>query len=92
MMGSAAFLIIYSSVNIAHLKLRKETGGNRYIILTSTLLTLATFILLLYYIARNSLTTLITLIIVLGLCFVAEAVLQKILGRKMVSRNHGTKP
>jgi amino acid transporter len=84
MMGSAAFLIIYGSVNIAHLKLRKETGGNKYIILASTLLTVATLVLLIYYVARNSLTTLITLIIVLCLCFLVEIVLQRVFGRKMV--------
>jgi amino acid transporter len=84
MMGSAAFLIIYGSVNVAHLKLRQETGGNKYIILASTLLTVATLVLLIYYLARNSLTTLITLIIVLCLCFLAEIVLQRVFGCKMV--------
>jgi amino acid transporter len=84
MMGSAAFLIIYGSVNVAHLKLRQETGGNKYIILASTLLIVATLVLLIYYLARNSLTTLITLIIVLCLCFLAEIVLQRVLGCKMV--------
>jgi amino acid transporter len=91
MMGSAAFLIIYGSVNIAHWKLRKETGGNKYIILASTLLTVATLVLLIYYLARNSLTTLITLIIVLCLCFLAEIVLQRVLGCKMVCGDSQTK-
>jgi amino acid transporter len=83
MMGSAAFLIIYGSVNVAHWKLRKETGGNKYIILASTLLIVATLGLLIYYLARNSLTTLITLTIVFGLCFLVEIVLQKVFGRKI---------
>ncbi len=87
MLGSAAFLIIYGSVNIAHLKLRKETGGNKYIILASILLTGLTLILLIYYLAQNSMVTLITLTIVSCLCFVAEAILQKILGCKMVCGN-----
>jgi len=91
MLGSAAFLIIYGSVNIAHLRLRKETGGNKYIIVASTLLILLTFILLIYYLSQNSMTTLITLIIVVCLCFLAELILQKILGRKMLSRNSQTK-
>jgi amino acid transporter len=84
MMGSAAFLIIYGSVNVAHLKLRKETGGNKYIILASTLLIVATIVLLIYYLAQNSLTTLITLVIVFCLCFLVEIVLQRVFGRKMV--------
>jgi amino acid transporter len=90
MMGSAAFLIIYGSVNVAHLKLRKETGGNKYIILASTLLIAATFALLIYYLARNSLTTLITLIIVFGLCFLVEIVLQRVFGRKILSGKRTT--
>ncbi len=91
MLGSAAFLIIYGSVNIAHLKLRKETGGNRYIILAATVLTFTTLVLLIYYLAQNSLTTLITLIIVLGLCFLAEIVLQRVFGGKMVCEDSQTK-
>jgi amino acid transporter len=84
MLGSAAFLIIYGSVNIAHLKLRKETGGNKYIILASILLTLSTLVLLIYYLSQNSLATLITLIAVVCLCFLTEIVLQRVLGHKMV--------
>jgi amino acid transporter len=91
MLGSAAFLIIYGAVNVAHLKLRKETGGNKYIILVSTLLVLLTFILLVYYLSQHSMTTLITLIIVVCLCFLAELILQKMVGRKMLSRNSNTK-
>lgn len=92
MLGSAAFLIIYGSVNIAHWKLRRETGGNKYVILASILLTLSTLVLLIYYLSRNSMATLITLIIAVCLCFLAEVMLQKIFGRKMVSRNTRTKP
>jgi amino acid transporter len=92
MLGSAAFLIIYGSVNIAHLKLRKETGGNRYIILASIVLTFATLVLLIYYLSQNSLITLITLIAIVLLCFLTEALLQKILGRKMVCGKTGIKP
>lgn len=90
MLGSAAFLIIYGSVNIAHLKLRKETGGNKYIILASVLLVALTFILLMYYLSQNSMITLITLIVVVCLCFLAEVILQKIFGRKMVCGNSQT--
>jgi amino acid transporter len=92
MLGSAAFLIIYGSVNIAHLKLRKETGGNRYITLASVILVALTFVLLIYYLAQNSMVTLITLMVVICLCFLAEVILQRILGRKMICVNTQTKP
>jgi amino acid transporter len=92
MLGSAAFLIIYGSVNIAHLKLRKETGGNRYITLASVILVALTFVLLIYYLAQNSMVTLITLMVVICLCFLAEVILQRIFGRKMICVNTQTKP
>jgi amino acid transporter len=91
MLGSAAFLIIYGSVNIAHWRLRRETGGNGYVIAVSIGLTSATLVILLYYLARNSLTTLITLAVVLGLCFLAEIVLQRVFGcKKMICGNTPT--
>jgi amino acid transporter len=91
MLGSAVFLIIYGSVNVAHLKLRKETGGNKYVILVSILLTVSTLVLLIYYLSQNSLATLITLIIVVCLCFLAEIALQRLFGCKMVCRNTQTR-
>jgi amino acid transporter len=87
MLGSAAFLLIYGSVCVAHLKLYKKTGGNKYIILSSIVVNFLTLILLIYYLFQNSIITLITLIIVILLCFLAEVVMQKILGRRMACRN-----
>jgi amino acid transporter len=87
MLGSAAFLLIYGSVCIAHLRLYNKTGGNRYIILASILLNLVTLILLIYYLSQNSMATLIILIIVVLLCFLAEVVMQKVFRRKMVCKN-----
>jgi amino acid transporter len=87
MLGSAAFLLIYGSVCVAHLKLYKKTGGNRYIILASILLNLVTLILLIYYLYQNSMATLIILIIVILLCFLAEVAMQRVVGRRMVCKN-----
>jgi amino acid transporter len=83
MLGSAAFLIIYGAVNIGHLRLRKQTGANKYIIFASILLVFLTFGLLMYHLYQNSKTTLITLIAVVALCFLAEVIMQKVFGRKM---------
>jgi amino acid transporter len=91
MLGSASFLVIYGSVNIAHLKLRKKTGANKYMILASILLVFLTFSLLIYHLYQNSMTTLITLIIVICLCFLAEVILQKVIGRKMAHSGTPTK-
>ena len=87
MLGSAAFLLIYGSVCVAHMKLRRQTGGKTYIILASILLNLATFVFLVYFLWQNSVATLIILIAIILLCFLAEAVLQRITGRRMVCRS-----
>jgi amino acid transporter len=90
MLGSSVFLLIYGSVSIAHLKLYKKTGANKYIILASILLNILTLGLLIYYLSQNSITTLIILILTIGFCFLIEVILQKVLCRKMVCRNTPT--
>lgn len=92
MLGSAAFLLIYTSVGIAHLRLYKKTGASKYIILTSVLLNVSTLILLIYYLSQNSLTTLIVLATTICLCFLSEIILQKVFGRRMLCRNTPKNP
>ena len=84
MLGSAAFLLIYGVVSVAHLKLHKQTGANKYIILVSVLLNTVIFILLVYYLFQTSIITMITLIAVIGACFLVEVVLQKVTRRRLV--------
>jgi len=61
MIGSAAFLLIYAGVNLAHLKLYKETGANKSIICLAIIGCLFSFAVLAYYEFYNSPITLIVL-------------------------------
>jgi len=90
MMGSAAFLLIYAGVNIAHLKLTPETGANKYIIYLAILGCLFSFSVLAYYELYNSPLTLIVLSAVVLLSFLFEWLYRKFSTRqfKMRKINH----
>lgn len=90
MMGSAAFLLIYAGVNIAHLKLTSETGANKYIIYLAILGCLFSFSVLAYYELYNSPLTLIVLSAVVFLSFLFEWLYRKFSTRKFKMRkiNH----
>ncbi|MGZ4913724.1 MAG: APC family permease [Halobacteriota archaeon] len=72
MVGSASILLIYVTVNVAHLKLLKETGARRAPIWAAIVLSLAFFVTLMFYEVQHSLTTVITLVIVVLLSFIIE--------------------
>ncbi|MGZ7117106.1 MAG: hypothetical protein ACXVHS_06625, partial [Methanobacterium sp.] len=77
MMGSALFLIIYSGVNFAHLKLYKKTKANKYIIWLAIISCVFSFIVLIYYEILNSPKTLILLILVVLSSFLVEWIYRK---------------
>ncbi|MCE5214942.1 MAG: APC family permease [Methanobacterium sp.] len=72
MMGSAAFLLIYAGVNIAHLKIYKKTKANKYIIILAIIGCIFSFSVLVYYEIFNSPITLITLVTVIFASFLIE--------------------
>jgi len=74
MVGSSIFLLIYMGVNIGHLKVYKETGANPKIIWLSILGCLFSFVILTYYIVIHSMITLIVLVTIFFLSFLAEYV------------------
>ncbi len=53
-MGSALFLIIYTGVNLAHLKIYKETNANKNILWLAILGCLFALTVLVYYQVYNS--------------------------------------
>jgi amino acid transporter len=72
-MASLAFLIVYGMVSVGHLKVYRETGANRALLVLAIVLNLALFVLLLgYSIHTGPASTWITLIAVLVLSFVFE--------------------
>lgn len=83
-MASLAFLIVYGAVSFGHLRVRKETEANAFILVTAVALNLALFALLLYYsITRSPASTWITLIAVLVGSFAAEGIYRRATGRKL---------
>jgi len=86
MMGSGAFLLIYASVNAAHLKLIADTGARRWLVWLSLLSCLTMAGILSVYIYRNSKPAFITMIALLPVCFALEWAYRKRTGRSMKSR------
>ncbi len=74
MLGSAVFLIIYGSVNIAHLRLTKKTKAKAVIIWIAVLGDLLSMIVLIIYTAQKAPGTLFVLIIVIISTFILEYV------------------
>lgn len=72
MMGSAAFLLIYNAVNIAHLRIRRETGANKYIVLAAIVCNSLALIIITQYMLMNSPKALLALAIAITLSFTVE--------------------
>jgi amino acid transporter len=84
MMASAAFLIVYSAVNAAHLRLLKQTGAKRAIVIASLLACLVMFVLLMIYIIDNApAASWVTLLATLIGSFLIETVYRKRTGRRL---------
>ncbi len=82
MMASAAFLIVYAAVNAAHLRVLKETGAKRAIVVASLLACVAMFVLLMIYIVGNApAASWVTLLATLVGSFLIEIVYRKRTGR-----------
>ncbi len=86
MLGSAAFLIIYGGVNLGHLKLRSKTGGNIFLIWIAIIGNLVSLGILIYYLIRYSIVTLIALGLVLLFSFSAEWLYVKFTNRELKIR------
>ena len=82
MMCSAAFLLVYAAVNVAHLRIYRETHAQPALIWLSTLACLAMFALLCVYIVQlGTLAPLVALVALLALSFVAEWAYRQRTGR-----------
>ncbi len=72
LLGSGAFLLIYGSVNVAHLKLYKETKAKPLLIWTAILGDLASFVVLTIYSLQKAPVTLWVLVGVVAFSFTLE--------------------
>jgi len=86
MLGSAAFLLIYGSVNVAHLRLYKETRANPVIIWIAIFGDLASVVILIIYTFKKAPVTLLVLMITIAFSFLLEWVYRLITKRELKIR------
>ncbi|WP_036437642.1 APC family permease [Mycobacterium sp. URHB0044] len=83
-MASLAFLIVYGTVSAGHLRVHRETGAKRSLLVLAVALNAALFALLLgYTVHTGPASTWVTLLAVLVLSFVFEVVYRKRTGRTL---------
>jgi ABC-type multidrug transport system permease subunit len=89
-MASLAFLIVYGTVSAGHLRVYRETGANKWLLVLAVVLNAALFALLLgYTIDTGPASTWITLLAVLVASFVFEVVYRKRTGRTLKLETSG---
>ena len=86
MMGSGAFLLIYASVNAAHLRILTDTGARKWLVWLSMLTCLTMAGILSVYIYQNSKPALITMVGLLPVCFALEWAYRSRTGRILKTR------
>ncbi len=83
-MASLAFLIVYGTVSLGHLRVWRETGAKPWLLVTAVTLNLALFALLLgYSVYTGPPSTWITLVVVLAGSFVVEYAYRRRSGRRL---------
>jgi amino acid transporter len=83
-MASLAFLVVYGTVSVGHLRVYRDTGAKRWLLVLAVVLNAALFALLLgYTIHTGPASTWITLLAVLALSFVFEVAYRKRTGRSL---------
>jgi amino acid transporter len=83
MMASASFLIVYASVNAAHLRVRQETGAKAPLVVASMVACIVMFVLLMIYVVLHApAAAWIALLGTLALSFVIEVVYRRHTGRR----------
>ncbi len=86
LLGSGVFLLIYGSVNVAHLQIHKETGAKIGIIWIAILGDVVSLIILTIYTLKKAPITLIVLVGAVGLSFALEWIYRLITQRELKIR------
>jgi len=81
MMGSAAFLLVYSIVNAGHLRVLNQTGANPYIVWLSLITGLTVFGTLAVYTYQQQPQALAALAVIAVASLLGELAYRKITGR-----------
>ncbi len=85
-MGSGAFLLIYASVHLAHLRLTSETQAKTWMIILSLSACLIMFAVLLVYMYQNSKPAVVTMMALIPICLTAEWAYRGLTGRAISAR------
>lgn len=88
MMGSAAFLLVYSAVNAGHYRIRGETGARGSMIIASVVMCLVLFVVLSIFIVQHQPTAYIALVATLLVSFLIEVVYRRFKGRTFAHLAH----
>ena len=83
MLGSGAFLLIYGSVNVAHLRISKETNAKRWMIWLAIAGDLASLIILTIYTIKKTPLTLVVLVGTIIFSFGLEWIYRNITQREL---------
>lgn len=83
-MASLAFLIVYGMVSVGHLRIRRQTGAHRGMLIAAVVLNAALFLLLFgYTVHTGPASTWLTLIGALAASFLIETVYRRRTGRRL---------
>jgi len=89
MMASGAFLLVYASVNAAHLRIADKTGAKKWILVAGVVVTLAMFGLLMVYMVKHAPPVAwITFLVLLFGSFLFEWIYRHAKGRSMGNLVH----
>ncbi len=89
-MASLAFLLVYATVSAGHVRVWRDTGAKRWLLVTAVVLNLGLFLLLLgYSIHTGPPSTWITLIAVLATSFFVEYGYRRRTGRRLKLESAG---
>ncbi len=80
-MGSAGFLLVYSAVNIGHVRIREQTGAKAWPVVASALTCLSLFVVLIHYMVSAAPTSAVALGVTLAGSFIFEIVYRRTTGR-----------
>ncbi|MDX1415456.1 MAG: APC family permease, partial [Candidatus Promineifilaceae bacterium] len=84
--ASATFLLIYLLVNAAHLRLREQTGGNRFVIILALAACLFALALWAIHTFNSQPQSLLVVLVFIIISFAAEAVIQRTRKRRIRPR------
>ena len=91
-LGSATALLVYALVNFGALRLIRQTGIHRVLVWLSVAACLFAILLWVLHTFETSPGSLVIFLSFLIISFVAEGLLQRYLGRRIVSQEHEDSP